>query len=83
MNGGEALFWGVLAIASAGLVIGLAFLLKRLERGGILSQEGGTASRLGNAALEVQEILEPGKRQIVEVRREKATDPARKGESHR
>ena len=82
MSGNETLFWGVLAVASLALVVGLAFLLKRLDQGGILSREGGS-SRLGNAALEVHDILEPGKRRIVEVRREKATDPARKGEGHR
>ena len=70
------------ALAVGAVIYGLHRLALRLERKGHIyylhSQPSGSA--LGNAALAVQSLLEPGKRYVVEERQAETTERRESGD---
>ncbi len=70
-------------IAAAGMVVFLLDrLLLKMERRGWIYYRKSKPSRtsLGNAFLEIQSLLEPSKKEILEVRREDKKEQAESGE---
>lgn len=70
----RALLISLAAAAALAALWGLDRLLLVAEARGWIyyRKKRGTSSRLGSAFLEVQSILEPEKRHVAEIRREKA-----------
>jgi len=75
----KIIFWGILIV---GLILGLdRFLLFAERRGWIYyRKKKPSSSALGNACLEIQQILEPSKKYVVQIKKEEKRDQQEAGD---
>jgi len=78
----ETNVWTLIAIAAAAVLYGLHWLLSWAEgRGWIYyRKKHGSASALGNAFLELQSMIEPSKRHVIEEMRKDEADSEESGD---